>query len=399
MKPQLVAPGLSVKVHESFDVRVDDIPSDTEVKWGWDPGLACIQSGVILSCKMDALSGQSAEVVISAEIESLKWSDKATVVIDKTGGKKIRPIGWSPETQKMKEVKRMLDNLKTGLMTEADLVGFFKEMGSNSLNVKEHLVGFKAEVINSFKDPIAGKNFWEAEYGHIERELMFVRREGVVKAWEAAALRYFQEHPDTPFIFKMDVGGWVTEGKEKMRFEGDIDFTIIMFTTDESTTIRDLFASALSEMFGLDMLAIDALATAQRAATSAVYVGPYGADWAEIDAIKRGKIWTIEYFNGKLQTRESTPAEKSLTFAILKNNVQKKLTGKDNLVDLIKEKFEPKPTYDMEPGISLEFMRHIIEDGIHANLAIHEKIIKIAKYLNRSSIDHAQFLAQVPGMT
>jgi len=324
-EPRLVSPEVSVRVSQVFAVSVDNVSPDTKVKWEWTPSLNCTQGGVTLSCKMVALSGQSAVAIISARIESFNWSDKVAVTVDKTGGRKVRNAGWSPEDQKIKEAKRMLDKLKAGSLTEADLTGFFKEMGRKDLRVKEHLAGFQAEVINGFEDPIAGKNYWDAEYGHIERELMFARRKGVMQAWEQAALKYFQQHPETPFIFKMDVGGWVTEGKEKMRFLGDIDFSIIMFTTDASIVIRDLFASAMDEIFGLDMLAIDALATAQRAATSAVYKGPYGADWAEIDAIQRGKISTIEYFNGKLQTRVATPAEKSLTFAILKNNVQKKM--------------------------------------------------------------------------
>ena len=40
---------------------------------------------------------------------------------------------------------------------------------------------------------------------------------------------------------KMDVGGWATETKEAMRFEGDIDFSIIMVDVEDAKQLRNLF--------------------------------------------------------------------------------------------------------------------------------------------------------------
>ena len=42
----------------------------------------------------------------------------------------------------------------------------------------------------------------------------------------------------------------------------------------------------------------------------------------------------------------------------------------------------------MEPAVSLEFLRHLTVDAIRSNLALHERLVKIAKFVNRSSADH-----------
>ncbi|HGJ67341.1 TPA: hypothetical protein ENS27_18420 [bacterium] len=102
-----------------------------------------------------------------------------------------------------------------------------------------------------------------------------------------------------------------------------------------------------------------------------VYTG-----WAEMEAIRRGKMYVMQRNeDGSLRSREANETEKTVAFAVLKNNVGMIRGEPDRLAEILTEKSTPEPKYDMEPGISLEFLRHITADAIDSNLAVHEKII------------------------
>ena len=72
-------------------------------------------------------------------------------------------------------------------------------------------------------------------------------------------------------------------------------------------------------MFNLNMVDIDALGTAHRAATESVYIGDYGAKWAEIDAIRRGKMYKLKNVSGKVEKTLMTEDEKIVMLAVLEN--------------------------------------------------------------------------------
>ena len=240
---------------------------------------------------------------------------------------------------------------------------------------------------------------WQKEFAPYERELMHARQQGVNAAWENALTRYIELHPDLPYVgAKMDVGGWATETKDAMRFEGDIDFSIIMVDVEDAKQLRNLFESEIKKMFNLNMIDIDALGTAHRAATEAVYIGDYGAKWAEIDAIRRGKMYKLKNVGGKVERTLMTEDEKIVMLAVLENREHVKKTGV-NILDQILAEGGPEPKATMEPGVSLEFLRHVTVDAIRSRLSILEKIVKISKYVNRSASDHGKFLEKVPGFT
>jgi hypothetical protein len=90
------------------------------------------------------------------------------------------------------------------------------------------------------------------------------------------------------------------------------------------------------------------------------------------------------------------PHEKMVMLAVLENNAHKRQTGED-ILDKILLEGDPKPSVSMEPGVSLEFLRHVTTDAIGSKLTYLEKIIKIAKYVDRSAADHKAFLDGVPG--
>ena len=302
----------------------------------------------------------------------------------------------------------MLEQFRSG---QINATQFFQNMGNEGLSVKD-LVAYKAHVIEQERkrliaeekiSPAAAitqsQEHWQKEFAPYERELMHARQQGVNAAWENALTRYIELHPDLPYVgAKMDVGGWATETKDAMRFEGDIDFSIIMVDVEDAKQLRNLFESEIKKMFNLNMVDIDALGTAHRAATEAVYIGDYGAKWAEIDAIRRGKMYKLKNVGGKVERTLMTEDEKIVMLAVLENREHVKKTGV-NILDQILAEGGPEPKATMEPGVSLEFLRHVTVDAIRSRLSILEKIVKISKYVNRSASDHGKFLEKVPGFT
>ncbi len=395
--PKLVFPETSVKVKSPFTIKVENAPSGSRILWEIDPLLKCKEGGTELSCKLENLKGDMVDVIVGATIRAIDWTEKAVITIDKTGGRRIK-TGEKPApplSPKAEKIMSLFEEYKTN-KSEID---FFRKMGDGDIKISiKDLVSFKADVINQkikeTGDYRKAIQYWNDNFKSLEQNLMRFRRDNVIKLWESVARRYMSEHPDSPPIFRMDVGGWVSEPLEKMRFEGDIDFTIIMLDVEQAKIIRDMFESEVVRFFNMDMVAVDALATAHRAATYAVYIGDYGADWAEIDAIRRGKMYVIQRNekDGSLSSREANETEKAVAFAVLKNNVGMSRGEPDRLAEILSEKSTPEPKYDMEPGISLEFLRHITSDAIDSNLAVHEKIIKMCKYLNRSAGEHNKIM-------
>ncbi len=401
--PRLTGPE-SVKEGQTFTVSVAGAPDDSAVRWTWDPQLNCREEGLAtLSCVVEAMDASSADqvtAVVGAAIESLRWSERLTVSVVREGGRKTKTKTGTtgtdvspPPPAKIRKIEGLFDQLKAGALDE---MGFFNAMGDSKVSVRD-LVGFKGDVINrkakELGDYRAALQYWNDNYRGMEQKLMSVRKDNVIKAWDAVVARYYSDHPDSPPLARMDVGGWVSEPMEKMRFEGDIDFTVIMLDAEQAKVVRDLFGAEIGKIFNLDMVAVDALSTAHRAATLSVYIGDYGADWAEIDAIRRGKMQIIRRDDdGNLVKHDADATEKAVMFAVLKNNIAMSRGEPDRLADILQEKKTPTPKYDMEPGISLEFLRHITTDAVHADLALHEKIIKMSKYLDRSAKEHDKIL-------
>ncbi len=302
------------------------------------------------------------------------------------------------ELAKFKRIELLFTLLRDKDNPHFDEMYFFRELGDGDIKISiKDLVAFKADIINSKaaekKNYDSGIDHWNKNYRHLEQNLMEKRREVVLETWDKTASEYMKTHPDCTYIARMDVGGWVRETKEKMRFEGDIDFSVVMLQSNDAIEIRNLFEGNVKQVFNMDMVAIDALATAHRSATLSVYIGDYGADWAEIDAIRRGQMHIIERnSDGTLHYVDATPVQKSVIFTILKNNIAMSRGEPDRLAEIRSEKLIPEPMHDMEPGISLEFLRHITNDAFNSKLALHEKVLKMSKYLNRSVQEHNKIL-------
>jgi hypothetical protein len=405
--PLLLVPDTAAK-GDSVEARIENAPDGVLINWTWDQGRLSLTTGSSESViRFDAILDGTAW--IEARIGA--WRQRASIVITKDGVVKPPPPPGGDTTTgdpKIATSKLLLEQFRSGQITATQ---FFQNMGNEGISVKD-LVSYKAHVIEQERLRLIKEGgypateairmsqvLWQREFAPYERELMYERQQGVDVAWERALSRYIELHPDLPYVgAKMDVGGWATEAKAAMRFEGDIDFSIIMADVEDAKQLREIFEQEIKKMFNLNMIDVDALGTAHRAATESVYIGDYGAKWAEIDAIRRGKMYKLKNVNGKVEKTLMTEDEKIVMLAVLENNEYRKKTGED-ILDKILAEGGPEPKASMEPGVSLEFLRHVTVDAIKGQLSVLEKIVKISKYVNRSASDHGRFLEKVPNFT
>jgi tetratricopeptide (TPR) repeat protein len=315
----------------------------------------------------------------------------------------------SPPPQVPSDRQLLIESRLKGLAGGGgDPMAVFRRFGEDGISVKD-LYGFKADYIRGKADEIAKSeglsaaeampeafDAWQKDWGRAERTLMDTRRKGVQAAWDRAVKRYIETHPDFPYIIKMDVGSWPTESWNDLRFEGDIDITAITSMVENAVELRNYYNEEIRGDFRMNMAELDAHATAHRRASLDVYITQPGADWAEMDALNRGKLQEVVIKNGEVSYRPVTdPMERLFIFANLKNNVEMKRGAPDQLARLMDEDV-PKPSHEMEPAVSLEFLRHLTVDAIRSNLAPHERLVKIAKFVNRSAADHQAMLKGFP---
>ena len=399
----------SVALGETFVAEVVGLPAGARIEWTWER--ARLSQSVNLGAQADFKATVVGAGFVRASAPSTGWSAVQQITITRSNtGRRPPPTGQGgpdqPADPKIAAAMELMDKFKAGTI---DASGFFIGMKSRELAIRD-MIAFKAYVIEQQRQKLIdqgvnsqeairrSEEHWRAEYSQHEQNLMAARQKGVNEAWSRALGRYAEAHPELPYLgAKMDVGGWASEAKGAMRFEGDIDFSIIMVDVEDALELRRMFEEEIRRAYDLNMVEIDALATAHRAATSDVYIGNYGAKWAEIDAIRRGKMYKLKNVNGKVVPVEMTMDEKIVMLAVLENNEYKRRNGEDILDKILGD--DAGPRADMEPGVSLEFLRHVQHDVLHARLSITETIIKTAKYVNRSCTDHARMLAGVPGFT
>jgi hypothetical protein len=344
--PRLFFPDTAAK-GDSVEARIENAPGGALVNWTWDQGKLSLTTGssepVI---RFDAILDGTAW--IEARIGS--WRQRASIVITKDGAVKPQPPppgGEPTDDSKIVKSRQLLEQFRSG---QINATQFFQNMGNEGISVKD-LVACKAHLIEQERLRLIKEGgwpdaeaihmsqvYWQQEFAPYEQELMHSRQQGVNGAWDRALARYIELHPDLPYVgAKMDVGGWATETKAAMRFEGDIDFSIIMVDVEDAKQLRDIFEQEIKKMFNLNMVDIDALGTAHRAATESVYIGDYGAKWAEIDAIRRGKMYKLRNVNGKIEATLMTEDEKIVMLAVLENNEYRKKTGEDILDKILAE--------------------------------------------------------------
>ncbi len=309
---------------------------------------------------------------------------------------KINPIGKPPTLKKTRydSLAERLGDVGSGRL---DPLAFYNSLGADGMSLPD-LAAFKGDYINSKASELAKQTGkpplscmtdalaeWNAAFGRAERTVLDVRRRNVQTAFDRAVARYAEAHPDFPYLIKMDVGSWASGNYRDLRFEGDIDFSVIASMVENAVELRNLYNQEIRKIFGMDMADLEAHATAQRKATSDVYITQASADWAEMDALKRGLLQEISIENGQVKYIPVTdPLTRSFIFANLKNNLQMKAGGEDQLARLMDEPLD-RVRDGLEPSMSLELLRHLNTDALRSTLSYHEKLIKIAKFVERSS--------------
>ena len=128
------------------------------------------------------------------------------------------------------------------------------------------------------------------------------------------------------------------------------------------------------------MRQFDAFCTAQRNAANDVYIGEWGAKWGEIDMAERGKaqMFMVKE-DGTLAIKEVPARDMLKVYHYVRGSFS------DDIF---------KPTSNMEPGISLEMLRHIRAEIFAGKFSTIERMIKMCKYLNRSAKDHKALLGE-----
>lgn len=309
---------------------------------------------------------------------------------------KVNPIG-KPPVQPSETYRLLESRLRSVMAGDLDGMEFFRSLGRDGMAMRD-VMAFKEEFIRlrgeelrktgalSPADALPGAlEAWERSFGEAERSLADVRRRGVERAFAEGVRRYRDAHLDFPYLVRMDAGASSRESYGELRFEGDIDISTLAAQVEDAVSLRDFISSAIRESFSLDMTALDALVTAHRKATLDVYITQPAADWAEMDSLKRGRLQEIVVENGEVGYRDVTdPVERVFIFANLKNNLRMRGGASDDLARLMDEPPD-RMTSDMEPAVSLEMLRHMTTDAIQARLAYHEKILKLAKYVDRSA--------------
>ncbi len=309
---------------------------------------------------------------------------------------KVNPIG-NPPAQPSEAYSLLESRLRNVLAGDLDGMEFFRSLGRDGMAMRD-VMAFKEEFIRlrgeelrktealSPADALPGAlEAWERTFGEAERSLMDVRRKGVERAFAEGVRRYRDAHPDFPYLVRMDAGASSRESYGELRFEGDIDISTLAAQAENAAALRDFISSSIRDSFNLDMTSLDALVTAHRQATLDVYITQPAADWAEMDSLKRGRLQEIVLENGEVGYRDvSDPVERVFIFANLKNNLRMRGGAPDDLARLMDEPPD-RMTSDMEPAVSLEMLRHMTTDALQARLAYHEKILKLAKYVDRSA--------------
>ena len=186
---------------------------------------------------------------------------------------KINPIG-KPPTLKKTQYDSLSERLGDVGAGRLDPLAFYNSLGADGLSLPD-LAAFKGDYINSKTSELAKQTGkpplscmtdalaeWNTAFGRAERTVLDVRRRNVQTAFDRAVARYARSHPDFPYLVKMDVGSWASGNYRDLRFEGDIDFSVIASMVENAVELRDLYNQELKKLFGMDMAALEAHATA-----------------------------------------------------------------------------------------------------------------------------------------
>ncbi|HOW58740.1 MAG TPA: PASTA domain-containing protein [Candidatus Omnitrophota bacterium] len=217
----------------------------------------------------------------------------------------------------------------------------------------------------------------------VEKDLLSWRRQIVLEGIEHVARKFKGKNNINGYKFKVflgEIGSWPTESLEAMQFAGDIDFTLICGDLELSVAMQQEFDDFIKQRTNLTAEQFDTVCTPQGMGKDEVYVAKHGSKYGEdnfrkytTERDKKPKIKILDLDNGTIG--EIVLGDDAMTQVVLDAKF-----AKVGMADLIALKWE------VEPGMSLEMLRHFEHDIVKKNVYTDlECFMKATKYVERSN--------------
>ncbi|MCP5366408.1 MAG: PKD domain-containing protein [Hyphomicrobiales bacterium] len=232
----------------------------------------------------------------------------------------------------------------------------------------------------------------------VEKALLVHRRQVTLEAIRGAvrrvAGRFGSDAVGSVFLAK--IGKWAVQNPEMFVLAGDIDFSFVGARPEVILALRDAFADIIKTATGLDMVAIDSVATAHGFAELMVYMGIQGRKFADdammamdhgverIDFANPDSVGTdgAEAVSGRQALMETVLEQAALRY----RDSPHEATSRD-LAARLESTWNDRRGQTVEPMLSMEMVRHLQKD-IVANVDVFtalDVVKKGSKYLRRSN--------------
>lgn len=270
------------------------------------------------------------------------------------------------------------------------------------LNLAEPMVklnALKTELQKAgLADAALGERFPSAAGTPVERALLVYRRDLTMESIRAAVAEVARSHgTDVGSIFLAKIGKWAIQNPDMFTLAGDIDFSFVGARPEILLALRDAYKRQITERSGgLDMVAIDSVATAHGFAEHMVYMGIQGRKFAD-DAMM-GMNEGVERIDFHTPEATGTPGARQVSGkqALIETVLEE--TGRRyrengaeakgrSLANEIEQTWNDRRNQTVEPMLSMEMARHLEHDIIRNVdvFAAIDIIKKGSKYLRRSN--------------
>jgi hypothetical protein len=265
----------------------------------------------------------------------------ATVTAKWLGGKKTARIEVGKTTQYSKDEKkspdwgnsgpalqrlsfdqrRMADLLRAanqaltrGEAPDAVARQFYADLAR--LNIPSPMVALndlkKRLTDTGLADAALGERF-DAGGTPVERAILVYRRDLTMESIRAAVADVARSHGvDVGSVFLAKIGKWAVQKPDMFTLAGDIDFSFVGARPEIILALRDAYKRQITERSGgLDMVAIDSVATAHGFAEHMVYMGIQGRKFAD-DAMM-GMEQGVEQIDFRNPDATGTPGARQIS--------------------------------------------------------------------------------------
>jgi hypothetical protein len=269
--------------------------------------------------------------------------------------------------------------------------------------------GLKAPMValNDLKTRLTGLGLADTVLGEkfplggtpVERALLVYRRDLTMDCIRSAvaevAARFGADATGKVFLAK--IGKWAVQNPDMFMLAGDIDFSFVGARPEVILALRDAFAATIRERSGgLDMVAIDSVATAHGFAEHMVYMGIQGRKFAD-DAMA-GMDTGVEQIDfhapdsvGTSRARQLTGKQALVETVLEETGRRYREEGHEakgrSLATETEKAWNDRRSQTVEPMLSMEMARHLDHDII-ANMSVFsalDLVKKGSKYLRRSN--------------